>query len=68
MPRRMTDFLDEAVKTHPDKVAFTEEERSLTYKELQEKPTKLQCQLSKLDFAKNQWLFILISLFIVFHL
>lgn len=35
MPRRMTDFLDEAVKTHPDKVAFTEEERSLTYKELQ---------------------------------
>ena len=36
MPRRMTDFLDEPVKTHPDKVAFTEEERSLTYKQIQE--------------------------------
>lgn len=41
MPRRMTDFLDEAVKTHPDKVAFTEEERSLTYKELQGEAYKI---------------------------
>ena len=35
MPRIMTDFLDDAVKTHPNKAAFTEEARSLTYKELQ---------------------------------
>ena len=29
MPRIMTDFLDDAVKTHPNKAAFTEEARSL---------------------------------------
>lgn len=53
MPRRMTDFLDEAVKTHPDKVAFTEEERSLTYKELQEEAYKIAMPIIKAGFRKK---------------
>lgn len=45
MPRIMTDFLDDAVKTHPNKAAFTEEARFLTYKEFRKRLTGLQCRL-----------------------
>ena len=69
MPRRMTDFLDEAVKTHPDKVAFYGRRKILlTYKELQEEAYRIAMPIIKRDFVRNQWPFILISLFIVFHL
>ena len=44
MPRIMTDFLDDAVKTHPNKAAFTEEARSLI-KSFRKRLTGLQCRL-----------------------
>ena len=34
MPRIITDFLDEAVKAVPQKIAFVEEKRSVTYEQL----------------------------------
>ena len=53
MPRIMTDFLDDAVKTHPNKAAFTEEARSLTYKELQEEAYRIAMS----SFFKNRSLY-----------
>ena len=53
MPRIMTDFLDEAVKTHPNKAAFTEEARSLTYKELQEEAYRIAMPIIKSGFRKK---------------
>ena len=41
MPRIITDFLDEAVKEVPEKVAFVEEKRSITYKQLQQEAHKI---------------------------
>lgn len=41
MPRAITDFLDEAVKSNPDKVAFIEEKRSITYRGLQDEAFKI---------------------------
>ena len=43
MPRIMTDFLDDAVKTHPNKAAFTEEARHI--KSFRKRLTGLQCRL-----------------------
>lgn len=53
MPRIMTDFLDDAVKTHPNKAAFTEEARSLTYKELQEEAYRIAMPIIKSGFRKK---------------
>ena len=45
MPRIITDFLDEAVKAVPQKIAFVEEKRSVTYEQLRSEAYRIAMQV-----------------------
>ena len=53
MPKIMTTYLDEAVQAFPDKIAFTEDTRSITYKELQAEAYRIAAPIVKRGFRKK---------------
>ena len=53
MPRIITDFLDEAVAAVPEKTAFVEEKRSVTYEQLRTEAYKIAMPIINRNFHKE---------------
>lgn len=53
MPRIITDFLDEAVKAVPQKIAFVEDKRSVTYGQLRAEAYKIAMPIIAEGFRKK---------------
>lgn len=53
MVRIVTDYLDETVKKYPNKVAFVDEKRSITFSQLQNESYHIAAKLIEVGSFKN---------------